>query len=253
LIKAVHLTKFQISIDELLKVARGINFGQSLEVVKAVVVATRALLNDIAAENGDEITRLKSRISATANNVTTAAKNHATGYGLSPVSLVDAAASHLTASVIELVKQVKIRPTTEGDLDEEDEYLAPATPQIDEEELTLPPGGGSRYLPVGTASSRVNGNGHYVPEVVDPGVDKRSSNDSLYSGTSSPRMSLPANKSRNGSVMLGEKVTIESKNWGHGSGLPNAFGTTSGSDVEELRVSAHDFPMPPGRSSPSLK
>jgi hypothetical protein len=29
-------------------------------------------------------------------------------------------------------------------------------------------------------------------------------------------VSISPNKSRNGSVMLGEKVAVESKNWGHG-------------------------------------
>jgi len=50
-------------------------------------------------------------MSSTANNLTTAAKNYVTAKGLSPVSLLDAAASHLTATVIEIIKIVLIRTT----------------------------------------------------------------------------------------------------------------------------------------------
>ncbi|KAA8913386.1 hypothetical protein FN846DRAFT_130288 [Sphaerosporella brunnea] len=257
LIKAVHLTKFQIAIDELLKVARSINFGQSLEQVKSVVIATRALTQDISGEQNDAITRLKARISATANNLTTAAKNHATGAGLSPVSLLDAAASHLTASVIELVKLVRIRPTQEGESDEDEDYIASAT-AIDDEEMQFSPHDENRYVPVGAndssevENSHVNGNGHHaVPELDVNGAGQRLSNDSMYSPLSSPRGSSSAPRSaprsRDGSAILGETVGTESKNWGRGSGP--AFGIrTSGSDVEELRVGDHSFPMPPSRT-----
>lgn len=250
LIKAVNLTKFQISIDELLRTARGINFGQSLEQVKSVVVATRALTQDIQ-ENNEELVRIKAQISATANNLTTAAKNHSAGCGLSPVSLVDAAASHLTASVIELVKLVRIRPTAEGEIDEEDELVASAT-HIEDEAFS--PDDENRYLPVGAASTihafpipPVNGNGNgNVPELYNG--NGRLSNDSEYSPFNSTRdpSVKSASRSRDGSTMLGEQV--DTKDWGHDQGQLRP----AQSDVEELRVGTHDFPMPPNRS-PSLK
>ncbi|PWW79124.1 hypothetical protein C7212DRAFT_340048 [Tuber magnatum] len=125
LVKDVHVTKFQISIDELLRTARSVNYSQTLEYVKAVVMATRSITEDIdeSKVHNDDRLKLKSRVSATANNLTTAAKNHATGGGLSPVSLVDAAASHLTASIVELIKIVKIRPTLQGELEDDGEDL----------------------------------------------------------------------------------------------------------------------------------
>jgi hypothetical protein len=257
LIKAVHLTKFQIAIDELLKVARGINFYQSLEKVKAVVLATRALTQDINGNNNDSIARLKARISATANNLTTAAKNHATGAGLSPVSLLDAAASHLTSSVIELVKLVRIRPTQEGDSDEEEEgYNATAIIEEEGEVPFSPDDDENRYVPVGAANdskfeeNHVNGNGHHhVPELDVNGAGNRLSNDSMYSPLSSPSAPRSAPRSRDGSAMMGEMMGTESKNWGGLGSAPDFGGvSTSGSDVEELRVCAHDFPMPPSRS-----
>ena len=65
--------------------------------------------------------KLKSRVSATANNLITATKNHTSSGGLSPVSLLDAAASHLSTAVVELVKHVKVRPTPEDELEGDDE------------------------------------------------------------------------------------------------------------------------------------
>ncbi|KAF8543302.1 hypothetical protein BDD12DRAFT_726529 [Trichophaea hybrida] len=269
LIKAVHLTKFQISIDELLKVARSINFAQSLEQVKAVIVATKTLTQDIEGERNETVTRLRSRISATANNLTTAAKNHATGCGLSPVSLLDAAASHLTASVIELVKLVKLRPTLVGESDEDDDYIHSAT-AIEDDDFS--PNDDNRYLPAGaTNDSQFQQNHHYVNgngnsnggrAMPPPGVNvvngdaERLSNESLYSPHNSLRGSgLEGSKgsSRNGSAILGETmVAADNKNWGprgSSSGRGVVGMRSAGSDVEELRVGVHDFPMPPNRNS----
>ncbi|KAF2095424.1 hypothetical protein NA57DRAFT_59434 [Rhizodiscina lignyota] len=136
LVKDVHLTKFQISIDELLQSARLPAASAVLEPMKQVVMNVRNITSSIedlprdsplessddggSANPAKEHARAKSRVSATANNLITASKNHAAANGLSPVSLIDAAASHLTTSIIELVKLVKIRPTPEDELDEEE-------------------------------------------------------------------------------------------------------------------------------------
>lgn len=228
LVKAVHLTKFQISIDELLKVARGLGFAQSLEQVKAVVVATRALTQDIEAEQGEAVARLRARISATANNLTTAAKNHATGCGLSPVSLLDAAASHLTATVIELVKMVRIRPTQPGEPDDEDDYFAQST-AIDDAPMAFSPA---------PAQNGAFDGGARLPSI------QRLSGESMYSSVSSRDSGMQKPRPRDGSAILGDAVALESKNWGRGSGQQQ-YGMRAGSEVEELRVGAHDFPMPP--------
>lgn len=49
------------------------------------------------------------RAEATLSNLVTASKTHATSYGLSPVSLLDAAMSHVSASVTELAKLLLIK------------------------------------------------------------------------------------------------------------------------------------------------
>ncbi|KAI9802253.1 MAG: hypothetical protein M1825_002974 [Sarcosagium campestre] len=144
LVKDVHVTKFQIAIDELLRVARNGEFQLVIEHMKAVVATVRHITQDIGDEPTDEHeeasqrTKLKIRVSATANNLITASKNYASSHGISPVSLLDAAASHLTASIIELVRAVKIRPTPGSDLEEEkDDTLS-----------RLPPGETPSYLPI---------------------------------------------------------------------------------------------------------
>jgi hypothetical protein len=134
LVKDVHVTKFQISIDELLQMARADDPARVIEFMKAVVVSVRRITQDIgeAPQTGDsaaQLPKLKSRVSATANNLITASKNFALANGLSPVSLLDAAASHLTAAVVELVRTVKIRPTPAGELDDDDDgSLEPVDP-----------------------------------------------------------------------------------------------------------------------------
>ncbi|KIX08193.1 uncharacterized protein Z518_02849 [Rhinocladiella mackenziei CBS 650.93] len=129
LVRDVHVTKFQISIDELLRMARSDTPTAVLDHMKTVVLAVRGITSDIdagasTAKDDEALKRrakLKSKVSATANNLITASKNFASASGLSPVSLVDAAASHLTAAVVDLLHAVKIRPTPAGELEDDDD------------------------------------------------------------------------------------------------------------------------------------
>ena len=126
-VKDVHVTRFQIAIDELLQSARGDEPNAVLTRVKAVVIAVRDITIDLGEtqSNQDEAMqqsqKLRARVSATANNLVTASKNFAMSKGLSPVSLLDAAASHLTSAVIELIRLVRIRPTPAQELEEQEE------------------------------------------------------------------------------------------------------------------------------------
>lgn len=127
MVKDVHVTKFQISIDELLQIARTDDPARVIDFMKSVVVNVRTIVQDIddAVSPGGDISqqqiKLKSRVSATTNNLITASKNFASAKGLSPVSLLDAAASHLTSAIVELVRTVKIRPTPAGELEDDDD------------------------------------------------------------------------------------------------------------------------------------
>lgn len=127
LVKDVHVTKFQISIDELLRIARFDDYNLVMQQIKAVVIAVRHVLRDVEEasdrEDGLSASRTKAtrKVSATANNLITASKNFASSCGLSPVSLLDAAASHLSTAVVDLIRLVKIQPSPAGDLNEDDE------------------------------------------------------------------------------------------------------------------------------------
>ncbi|KAM7222913.1 protein SPA2 [Rhypophila decipiens] len=127
LVKDVHVTKFQMAIDELLQRARGENPDQVIDSMKVVVVSVRRISKDIdvSALNDEDMSqqhaKLKARVSSTANNLITASKNFASAAGISPVSLLDAAASHLVAAVVEMLRIVKIRTTPSAELEDDDD------------------------------------------------------------------------------------------------------------------------------------
>ena len=127
LVKEIHATEFQIAIDELLKAARGSEPDSVLAHVRAVVISVRDISQDAGDvwgkdEQQDIGTRsLRQKISVTANNLITASKNFAISKGLSPVSLLDAAASHLSMAVVELIRIVKICPTPAVEVDDDDD------------------------------------------------------------------------------------------------------------------------------------
>ncbi|KAL4783159.1 hypothetical protein BJX76DRAFT_264233 [Aspergillus varians] len=124
LVKDVHVTKFQISIDELLRIARSDEHQHVMQQIKAVVITVRHVLQDVQLgqrSESAECAKATRKVSATANNLITASKNFASSGGLSPISLLDAAASHMSTAVIELIRIVKIRPTPADELNDDDE------------------------------------------------------------------------------------------------------------------------------------
>ncbi len=126
-IKDVHITKFQIAIDELLRIARVEDAPAVLDAMKAVVTATRHVIKDVAAAGGadgaapDNAAKLKLRVASHTNQLITVANNFAAAGGISPVALLDAAASHLSAAVVDLILVAKIRPSPAGELEDEDD------------------------------------------------------------------------------------------------------------------------------------
>jgi hypothetical protein len=209
LVKDVHVTKFQIAIDELLRTARTEDPERVIDSMKAVVVAVRRITKDVdgSAPRSQDLAqqqqKMKSRVSATANNLITASKNFASAAGISPVSLLDAAASHLVAALVELLRTVKIRATPAGELEEEDEgtmtpvdstgYFSNRTTQ---QEFTKPPvrEPSVQDFPKPPMQS--------IPSPLDPpprfnGLGPRdSAQSSAYSPVNSPRESVDAFNSR---------------------------------------------------------
>ncbi|EME46716.1 hypothetical protein DOTSEDRAFT_149157, partial [Dothistroma septosporum NZE10] len=133
LVRDTDVTRFQLSVDDLLKVARQHSTEAMLESVKAVVVSVQSITSAVRTEaypspapspsspetnmqQTPSVGKLKARVTGTANSLITATKQHAASHGLSPVALLDAAASNLTASMVELIKAAKIRPSNKSEL-----------------------------------------------------------------------------------------------------------------------------------------
>ncbi|KAI0422876.1 hypothetical protein F5X98DRAFT_105251 [Xylaria grammica] len=196
LVKDVHVTKFQISIDELLRRARTDEPESVIGSMKSVIVNVRRITKDIedSVPEDEELMRqqqkLKNRVSATANNLITASKNFASAAGISPVSLLDAAASHLVAALVELLRTVKIRATPAAELEDDDDgSITPveSTGFFSNRTTTTQP---DAYPPV-TESP-------LAPPPSFQGIRagmRDSANSSAYSPYNSPRESLRSGKS----------------------------------------------------------
>ncbi|WFD24728.1 component of the polarisome [Malassezia equina] len=117
-----NVQAFQSSIDELLAAARSSTPSNVLIAMKTVVLSTTLLTDDVAkfesqpenmetltAQQRDDVNSLKLSMSEALSNLMTACRNHASSQGLSPVSLVDAAATHVAMAVVELIKLLKLR------------------------------------------------------------------------------------------------------------------------------------------------
>ncbi|KAF5671041.1 GRIP1 associated protein [Fusarium heterosporum] len=131
LVKDIHVTKFQLAIDELLEKARTDDPEKVVDAMKVVVVSVRRITKDIQVPQEDEDfvqqqTKIRAKVSSTANNLITASKNFAHSAGMSPVSLLDTAATHLAAAIVELLRLVKIRATPAEELDDDDGTETPA-------------------------------------------------------------------------------------------------------------------------------
>jgi hypothetical protein len=130
----VDITRFQLAVDELLKSARRPGTDTMLESVKQVTICVSAISATIGTDGyptpspsphsptsappsaSPSVAKLKARVTGTANSLITATKQHASASGLSPVALLDAAASNLTAAVVELIKAVGVRPSSASEL-----------------------------------------------------------------------------------------------------------------------------------------
>lgn len=213
LVKDIHVTSFQIAIDELLQSARGDEPNAVLTRVKAVIIAVRDITIDLGDtqssqdETMQQKHKLRVKVSATANNLVTASKNFAMSKGLSPVSLLDAAASHLTSSIVELIRLVKIRPSPAQELEVQDENDIIADSSAD----------------------------YYAMS----GVRESTGADSVYSTVTDPRRSVqPASQSKSANfAQIGFPTGAQ---YAVGSKSTHGIYKSTDSKMEELRVT---FPL----------
>jgi hypothetical protein len=88
-----------------------------LPAMKAIVEAITEIGEDVKAfelhpnldVDASRLESLKHESTTRLNNLMQAARNHAMASGLSPLSLLDAAAGHLSSNVVEIIKLLKIK------------------------------------------------------------------------------------------------------------------------------------------------
>ncbi|KAH9048454.1 hypothetical protein EDB84DRAFT_1457065 [Lactarius hengduanensis] len=122
----VHLTAFLTAVDSLLSAGRSNAPTRVLTPMKSVVNAVTTILDDVRSHtrrhsDPEGLRALEERVGATLSNLVTATRTHATSSGLSPVSLLDAAASHVSAAITELGRAVLLRRASKA----EQEQFAP--------------------------------------------------------------------------------------------------------------------------------
>lgn len=195
-VKDLHVTKFQIAIDELVQRARQEDPDRVIDAMKSVVVSVRRITRDVdESTSSDDLfaqqkPKLKAKVSSAANHLITASKNFVVGAGLSPVSLLDAAASHLTSSVVELLRSAKIRPTPAEQLDDDDGSATPVE--------------SAGFLSPQIPAQAVNGQGNDLPPpppFQGLGGFRASADSSAYSPINSPRESVEPSSMRGTSGM----------------------------------------------------
>ncbi|OBZ69633.1 hypothetical protein A0H81_10591 [Grifola frondosa] len=129
----IHITAFVSAIDGLLTAGRSNAPTRVLQPMKAVVNAVTVIIEDVrtferrprrdrSEVDLDALRALRERAEATLSNLVAATKTHATSSGMAPVSLLDAAASHVSLTITEIGKTVCIRKATKA----EQEQFAPA-------------------------------------------------------------------------------------------------------------------------------
>ncbi|KAF8141300.1 hypothetical protein EV363DRAFT_1150957 [Boletus edulis] len=127
----IHVTAFVSGIDSLLTAGRSNAPTRVLMPMKAVVNATSAIIEDVRAYelrptrvsvDIDNLRSLRERLEATLSNLVVATKTHAVSSGMSPVSLLDAAASHVSATVTDISRTIYIRKATRA---EQEEFSVP--------------------------------------------------------------------------------------------------------------------------------
>ncbi|TFY56445.1 hypothetical protein EVJ58_g7646 [Rhodofomes roseus] len=122
----IHVTAFLSAIDGLLTAGRSNAPTRVLTPMKSVVNAVTAIIEDIKAYERrarrdfdiDSLRILRERLEATLSNLVVASKTHATSSGMSPVSLLDAAASHVSSTVTEIGKLVLVRKASRAEQDQ---------------------------------------------------------------------------------------------------------------------------------------
>lgn len=106
-----HILTYQAYVNDLLLAARSSDPSQVIQVMKNMVAVCRSITEEIenqedmlSSDTKKSLYELKTSFSNSLSDLLVAAKYHASGMGLSPISLLDRSAGHLTSVVVDLVK-----------------------------------------------------------------------------------------------------------------------------------------------------
>lgn len=236
----IHVTCFVSSIDSLLTAGRSNAPTRVLQPMKGVINAVTAIIEDVRAFERrpqrdrdraevdlEALQALRERLDATLSNLVATAKTHATSAGMAPVSLLDAAASHVSATVTEIGKTVLVRKATRQEQE--------------------------AFMPVGSVSAVIsNGANGFTPSLraveelrSGPREAHQRSGSSASSGsragevspTSSPRMTprrAPSNMSGSNASSpppVFEKSKLDGNS--NGNGAANARSGTTGENLDD--------------------
>ncbi|KAJ6568262.1 hypothetical protein DFH09DRAFT_432902 [Mycena vulgaris] len=140
----MHLTTFLTAIDDLLAASRSNTPTRVLAAAKVVVDGVSAIVDDVRAFEArpphehsdvdlDALSGLRERLETTLANLVAAVKTHATSAGLWPVSLLDAAASHVAATIANIGRIIGIRKATRAEHEETSSAHPPASAKNSDE------------------------------------------------------------------------------------------------------------------------
>lgn len=125
-VQDIYITAFLSAIDSLLTAGRSNAPTRVLTPMKAVVNAVTNIIEDVKLFERrpqrdrmdvdlDTLQPLRDRAEATLSNLVAATKTHASSSGMSPVSLLDAAASHVSVTITEIGRTICIRKATKAE------------------------------------------------------------------------------------------------------------------------------------------
>jgi protein SPA2 len=126
----IHVTAFVSTINSLLTAGRSHAPTRFLTPVKSVVNAVSMIVKDMRlfercsqwerseVVDQDMLKALRERAKATLSNLVTASKTHATSSGMSPISFLSAAASHVSVTVTEIGMTICIRKASRIEQDD---------------------------------------------------------------------------------------------------------------------------------------
>ncbi|KAI8094222.1 hypothetical protein BDF21DRAFT_331557 [Thamnidium elegans] len=114
-----YIIEYQTAIDELMKTSRSSKPADVLFSMRTIVMTCKSITTEVedyelkvglSPADQTSLYDIKKRFSTELSNLLASAKYYAGGMGISPVSLVDAAAGNLTVTIVDLVKLLGMRP-----------------------------------------------------------------------------------------------------------------------------------------------